>query len=159
MTKAQIEREARRLLDENGLTEWRIRWADLSRSGWLGLYNAAGQTWWDKPYIDLSIPFFAIATDAEQLDTLRHEIAHAIMNVENPIHPFPQSAPEHIMPWVGQGGHGVIWAHLAAAAGANPEPTITDVTLDARVRREGLMPTEATHQFMHPRPKQEEIWS
>ncbi len=125
MTRTQAEAYAYRLLHENGLNHWKIKWFTDPYS------MDAGRTSPTKPLLFFSTPYFACRPEAEQLDTLRHEVAHAIHITENPTTIEDLCADE--------GGHGPTWQFIAAAAGARPlrflahdTAAITDIRIEAR---------------------------
>lgn len=94
---------AEKLMSDFGLTVlgWRFRWS-FSKS-------AAGCCIHDKKVIELSVHFAEVRTEAMTEDTIRHEIAHAL---------------------VGRGyGHGWVWKSKAVECGANPVACFSDAYL------------------------------
>lgn len=109
--RAKIERArelAEDILAEHGLEGWRVSFDNTSRR--LGVCRHRSKT------ISLSRQYIAVGEDATTLDTIRHEVAHAL---------------------AGPGeGHGPVWRDIAARLGADPTAT-TDVPemKDAKSRR------------------------
>lgn len=90
-----IERVAHRELDRHGLTAlgWTFRWDHARRR--------AGLCRWDRREISLSRHLFAIAANRDDaLDTILHEIAHALVGRD--------------------AGHGAEWKRVASSIGATP---------------------------------------
>lgn len=73
MTREQTTRRLRELLDENGLTEWKIRIATSVNKPYLGLCDHNNKT--------IFINGLSVDThpDSELENTLRHEVAHALV--------------------------------------------------------------------------------
>lgn len=83
---------ARNLLDEHGLSDWKVRIDNAQRR--------LGACFHSKKVISLSRQFIATGTDAQLRNTILHEIAHA---------------------HAGHGaGHGPAWKAAAARIGADP---------------------------------------
>jgi len=94
MTMAEIGDLARAELDRHGLTDWSFDWDRAVRR--------AGCCHYRQRLITLSWPIFAIeANRADALDTILHEIAHALAGAD--------------------AGHGPWWRVNAMEVGARPE--------------------------------------
>lgn len=107
--KTERTRElARDLLYQHGLADWRVRIDNAQER--LGLCDYATKT------VSLSRQYIAVASDAQALDTILHEIAHAHAGSE--------------------AGHGPEWKAAAERIGANPSRTADVPEMkDAKSRR------------------------
>lgn len=106
LTMSDIEDLANYALQEHGLTLWSFRWDNAVRR--------AGVCRFGPRVIGLSRAIFAIPENRDQaLDTILHEIAHAL---------------------AGPGaGHGPEWRQMAACIGATPERCHTMPTPPSRL--------------------------
>jgi predicted SprT family Zn-dependent metalloprotease len=87
-----VLKQARDLLDRHGLGDWVVAFNRRRRS--------LGYCWYDMRRIELSIYLVERNGEAEILDTLLHEIAHALLG------------PGH--------GHGPAWKRKCLEIGARP---------------------------------------
>lgn len=92
MTGEEILVLARRLLDEHGLTDWRVR-LDRAR-------RRAGSCRYQSKEITLSAQLLPSYPHAKVRDVILHEIAHALVGAAH--------------------GHGPVWQRTALRLGANP---------------------------------------
>ena len=95
MNKTQLLNLTRTLMDQHGLTNWKIRIGSAK--------NQAGVCDYRKKTIGMSLHLAGIRTVDETKDTILHEIAHALAG---------HSA-----------GHGPKWKTVCRQIGANPERT------------------------------------
>jgi predicted SprT family Zn-dependent metalloprotease len=93
-----LEIEARDLMNQHGLQDWKFEWSN-NKTG------AAGYTNFTSKVITLSKPHAQVHSAAEVDDTIRHEIAHALAGFH--------------------AGHGYQWQVLARQLGAKPEATMS----------------------------------
>lgn len=109
--RAKVERArqwAEDLLAEHGLGEWQVQFDNTSRR--LGVCRHS------RKVISLSRQHIAVGADDTILDTIRHEVAHAL------------AGPGH--------GHGAVWKELAVKLGADPTATtVANEMKDAKARR------------------------
>lgn len=100
MTKYNFEKLARKQLNKYGLHKWKFEWDQAKR--------IFGRCYWYQKTISISAPLFE-ANQAnnfnEVLDTLLHEIAHALAYVKNRCK-----------------DHGPAWKRWCKVVGARPEP-------------------------------------
>lgn len=82
MDRNQVYRLARTLMDEHGLTDWKI--------GWIRSAHRAGQCNYTTRTIELSLKKAEVRTDNDTRMTILHEIAHALVG------------PYHSHDWVWQ---------------------------------------------------------
>lgn len=95
MELATAYRETRDLMDEQGLLDWEF--------GWSRGTSTFGTCNFNQKLIRLSKPLVLLNSEAHVLDTIRHEVAHAL---------------------AGRGaGHGPEWKVIAARLGARPKAT------------------------------------
>src|SRR5579872_4171987 len=93
MNQFHARKMARQLMDEHGLTDWTFRF-DNARV-------RAGSCRYSTKTITLSRHYVALNNEDEVLDTVLHEIAHAL---------------------AGKGtGHGPVWKRFCQLIGARPE--------------------------------------
>lgn len=86
------ERKAQRVLDEHGLSHWNFKWDNA--------VARAGQTRYRSQTISMSKKIVSINNEDMFMDTLLHEVAHAL---------------------VGPGkGHGAVWKRKVAQIGGKP---------------------------------------
>jgi predicted SprT family Zn-dependent metalloprotease len=85
------------LLEETGLTEagWEFRWTHENR--------VHGRCVWKDKVIELSTRLTSANTETVVEDTIRHELAHALVGAGH--------------------GHGPVWQAKAVALGATPRAT------------------------------------
>lgn len=86
---------ARQEMDKHGLTDWRFVWDDAQ--------SRFGACHWYRKEISLSKALVKMNSEDEVLDTIRHEVAHAIAGHE--------------------AGHDWKWRQACALTGARPERT------------------------------------
>ena len=84
-------RLARAKLDEHGLQKWDVMFD--------GAKSRFGCCWHSKQLITMSMPLIALNDEAEVLDTILHEIAHALVE--------------------GRHGHDKVWKQKAREIGCN----------------------------------------
>ena len=91
--KTSLEKLAQQLLTEHGLSDWRFHWDKAKRR--LGCCK------YGPKIITLSLPNAQLNEKAVSIETLKHEIAHAL-------------TPD-------DGGHGVAWKRMARQLGCSAE--------------------------------------
>jgi predicted SprT family Zn-dependent metalloprotease len=101
MTQGQTILLAYKLMRENGLIGWKFGLNKNKRR--LGVCRHR------KRLIELSVDFVSMNTDEEIIDTIKHEIAHALVG------------PGH--------GHGPVWKAKARQLGCNPVPCSMDAAM------------------------------
>lgn len=97
MNVSSALRLARQLLDEHGLTDWRV---ELDRAK-----TRAGQCRYGDRTITLSRHLTALHDEAEVRDTILHEVAHALVG------------PNH--------GHDAVWRRAAARIGGSAQRQVS----------------------------------
>ena len=113
MKKEEVMTLGRKLMDEQGLEDFKLEW-DNELEDWSGMENTA------EKRIVLCGPFMLLNDDAEVKDTILHEIAHALCEKNH-----HQSFIEHEK----DGGHSKEWMEIAASIGAKPQ---SFVSIDAK---------------------------
>lgn len=98
MELAEIERRAVELMAEHGLAGWTFAWDRAVRR--------AGQTNFRRRRITLSRHLMPLCSEGQVVDTILHEIAHAL------------AGPDH--------GHDLTWKRVALAVGAKPQRCTTE---------------------------------
>jgi len=98
MLPYQVEQYAFRLLEEQGLDDWGFEFLEARRTAGLCIYK--------RKVIAVSRPFIRLNSDLEIIDTVKHEVAHALVG--------------------SQAHHGPIWRLKCIELGGNPEATCTD---------------------------------
>jgi predicted SprT family Zn-dependent metalloprotease len=118
---------ARRLMAENGLTSWEFRFnTNLVRSGVCRRKHGRGS-------IELSVYYVQLNPLTFIIDTLKHEVAHAIVG------------PEH--------GHNEAWRAKCHELGCKPEPYYgPDVKMPAG-RYQAVCPNCNTRFHRHRKPR------
>ncbi len=101
----QIEMVARFLMDEYGLNQWSLDFRHMTAT--------LGRTWHIRKHIRLSTYFIATKSYTRMLNTILHEIAHAL-------------SPER--------GHGRTWKRIAESIGAIPRARLSDALFDSEKR-------------------------
>ncbi|VTR92600.1 Uncharacterized protein OS=Phycisphaera mikurensis (strain NBRC 102666 / KCTC 22515 / FYK2301M01) GN=PSMK_31170 PE=4 SV=1: SprT-like [Gemmata massiliana] len=131
---ARIRTQARALLNSHGLTAWEFGFnANVRRAG-VCFYPHAGE----PGRIELSVHFASRNTDEEVLDTLLHEIAHALVG------------PRH--------GHDAVWRAKCRAIGARPEACYGEEIEMPRGRWRARCPGCTAEYDRHRRPARAEGW-
>lgn len=92
MRKRDAATLARSTMDAHNLYDWHFAWSRSKRQA--GCCNFSNKT------ITLSAPYVELNTEAEVLDTILHEIAHALVG--------------------NKAGHGWVWKAKCREIGANP---------------------------------------
>lgn len=110
MSPATAELYAGLLMEEHGLLDWDFIW--LKSTKVLGRCCYPRKADARRGRIGLSKRYVERNTEEEVVDTILHEIAHAL------------AGPGH--------GHGVVWRAFAIALGARPLACATDVVSAAR---------------------------
>jgi len=90
---------------KHGLGDWRFRWGSTR-------HRIGCCRWWQKT-IEISLPFVLVADAAEVLDTVLHEIAHALVKNE-------AVAGQGELGLIGLRAHGPEWRAMACKLGARP---------------------------------------
>lgn len=131
---ARMREQARELLDSHGLSAWEFGFnANVSRAG-VCFYPHARE----PGRIELSVHFAAKNPDAEVLDTLLHEIAHALVGARH--------------------GHDAVWRAKCRELGARPEACYGDEVTMPRGRWRAACPTCAAEYDRHRRPPRADGW-
>ena len=104
---------ARRLMDEAGLTTWKVNLDNARRR--------FGQCRHGSKTISLSRPLIMANDEAQVKDTILHEIAHALVGAGH--------------------GHNKVWKRQAAALGANPNTYYGDEVTAVTPMYVGTCPT------------------
>ena len=131
---ARIREQARTLLDSHGLTAWEFGFnANVRRAG-VCFYPHNGE----PGRVELSVHFAGRNTDAEVLDTLLHELAHALVG------------PGH--------GHDAVWRAKCRQLGARPDACYGEDVLMPRGRWRAECPSCATAFDRHRRPPHADGW-
>lgn len=107
MTEKSVEMLVREKLDFYGLTHWNVVINDTKRT--------LGQCCHSIKTIKMSKAFFLHMEKADVLDTILHEIAHALVG------------PGH--------GHSAIWQDMAVRIGASPNATAKGKKLPSALER------------------------
>jgi predicted SprT family Zn-dependent metalloprotease len=96
MTLHQAKHKARELMNQHGLSEWKFEFDRAKRRYGLCSYS--------RKTISLSAHLVPLNSDEETIDTILHEIAHALS-------------------WIkyNHRGHGAIWKMVCRQIGARPE--------------------------------------
>lgn len=94
---------ARNLMDQHGLTDWEFEFDRAKRR--------FGRASHSKKVISLSAPIVARNSEENVLETIRHEIAHALID------------PSH--------GHDATWYNMALSVGSNGKVTYDAKEVDA----------------------------
>lgn len=107
MTEQSVEMMVRKNLDKYGLTDWNVQVNNTKRT--LGMCCHSIKT------IKMSKAFFVSMNPSDVMDTVLHEIAHAL---------------------VGPGkGHGAEWQAMAVRLGATPRATARGKALPSAIER------------------------
>lgn len=91
MTLAEITEKAEEFLKKHKLDDWRFAFSLTSKIG--------GQCWHNRHVVTISVTYCQKATKAEIINTLLHEIAHALAGYGN--------------------GHNHVWQRIARSIGCN----------------------------------------
>jgi hypothetical protein len=106
MTRQDATLKCKEILKEYKLDHWHVVLSMDANLSWVGLCDFKSQT------IILSAIAIDVHPDSEVLDTIRHEVAHAIVG------------PKH--------GHDGVWKEMALKLGASPNPTCA-IGIDPRI--------------------------
>ncbi|MCE9563097.1 MAG: SprT-like domain-containing protein [Planctomycetes bacterium] len=125
---------ARRLLDEHGLTAWEFGFNSNVRRAGVCFYPHRKE----PGRIELSIHFAERNSDEDVLDTILHELAHALVG------------PGH--------GHDAVWRAKCRQIGAKPEACYGDEVEMPRGRWRATCAGCVSEYNRHRRPPQAEGW-
>lgn len=117
MTHQAIQQLARQLLNQHGLTEWKLGWNRRKR--------AAGVCNYRRKAIELSVYWIRQASDDDIRNTLLHEIAHALTPGQK---------------------HNHVWRAKCRQIGAKPE-RCTTVQSNAPAKWVGVCNCDIKHNF------------
>jgi predicted SprT family Zn-dependent metalloprotease len=131
---ARIREQASALMDAHGLLAWEFGFNTNLRRAGVCFYPRRGE----PGRIELSSHFAARNPDGEVLDTILHEIAHALVG------------PGH--------GHDEVWRAKCRAIGARPEACYGEDVEMPRGRWRATCPGCATEFDRHRRPKRATGW-
>jgi predicted SprT family Zn-dependent metalloprotease len=131
---ARIREMARARMDAHGLAAWEFGFNTNVRRAGVCFYPQCGQ----PGRIELSVHFAERNPDDEILDTILHEIAHALVG------------PGH--------GHDSAWQAKCREIGARPEACYGDDVEMPRGRWRARCPGCATEFDRHRRPKRAQGW-
>ncbi len=131
---ARVREQARALLDSHGLSAWEFGFNGNVRRAGVCFYPHRGE----PGRIELSVHFAACNSDAEVLDTLLHELSHAMVG------------PRH--------GHDAVWQAKCRELGARPEACYGEETEMPRGRWRAVCPGCAAEYDRHRRPQRAEGW-
>lgn len=108
MDLKRAEQHARFEMYKWGLKDWDFRFNTRCK-------RILGRCFFQKELIELSAHYVELNTEEEVLDTIRHEIAHALAYIND-----------------GDAGHGPKWKEWCLKTGASPERIATDVVMPER---------------------------
>lgn len=131
---AGVRERARRLMDAHGLAAWEFGFNTNVRRAGVCFYPHRGQ----PGRIELSAHFAERNSDEEVFDTIRHEVAHALVG------------PGH--------GHDAAWRAKCRELGARPEACYGEGVEMPRGRWRATCPGCATEFDRHRRPRRTTGW-
>ncbi|MFM8271303.1 MAG: SprT-like domain-containing protein [Gemmata sp.] len=130
----RIRTQARALLDTHGLRDWEFGFNSNVRRAGVCFYPHRGQ----PGRVELSVHFVERNSDAEVLDTLLHELAHALVG------------PGH--------GHDAVWRKKCRDLGARPDACYGAEVEMPKGRWRATCPGCAAVYDRHRRPNRSRVW-